>query len=101
MATAHAKFTGEVGVCIATSSPGAFHMLNGLYDAQMDNQPVVAIVGQQGLAALGTGVMQESNLERTFADVAVYVQTIVTPGAGAPPSSTPRSAPRACTSGPP
>src|ERR1700744_421059 len=79
MATAHAKFTGEVGVCIATSSPGAFHMLNGLYDAQMDNQPVVAIVGQQGLAALGTGSMQESNLERTFADVAVYVQTIVSP----------------------
>jgi pyruvate dehydrogenase (quinone) len=79
MATAHAKFTGEVGVCIATSSPGAFHMLNGLYDAQMDNQPVVAIVGQQGLAGLGTGVMQESNLERTFADVAVYVQTVVSP----------------------
>lgn len=79
MATAHAKFTGEVGVCVATSSPGAFHLLNGLYDAQMDNQPVVAIVGQQGLASLGTAVMQESNLERTFADVAVYVQTIVTP----------------------
>ena len=79
MATAHAKFTGEVGVCIATSSPGAFHLLNGLYDAQMDNQPVVAIVGQQGLAALGTASLQMSNLERTFADVAAYVQTIVTP----------------------
>ena len=79
MATAHAKFTGEVGVCIATSGPGAFHLLNGLYDAQMDNQSVVAIVGQQGLASLGTRVMQENNLERTFADVAVYVQTIVTP----------------------
>src|SRR4051794_20220565 len=79
MATAHAKFTGEVGVCIATSSPGAFHMINGLYDAAMDNQPVVAIVGQQGLAALGTFVMQESNLERVFADVACYVQTIVSP----------------------
>lgn len=79
MATAHAKFTGEVGVCIATSSPGAFHMLNGLYDAQMDNQPVVAIVGQQGLNALGTFTQQESNLERTLADVAVYVQTIVSP----------------------
>ncbi|WP_349289989.1 thiamine pyrophosphate-binding protein [Agreia sp. VKM Ac-1783] len=64
MATAHAKFTGDVGVCIATSSPGAFHFLNGLYDAQMDNQPVVAIVGQQGLNALGTFSMQESNLER-------------------------------------
>ena len=79
MATAHAKFTGEVGVCIATSSPGGFHLLNGLYDAQMDNQPVVAIVGQQGLKSLGTFTQQESNLERTFADVACYVQTIVTP----------------------
>ncbi|UKA77137.1 thiamine pyrophosphate-requiring protein [Arthrobacter sp. FW306-07-I] len=79
MATAHAKFTGEVGVCVATSSPGAFHMLNGLYDAQMDNQPVVAIVGQQGLNAFGTFTQQESNLERTMADVAVYVQTIVSP----------------------
>lgn len=79
MATAHAKFTGEVGVCIATSSPGAFHLMNGLYDAKMDNQPVVAIVGQQGLNALGTFNQQESNLERTLSDVAVYVQTIVSP----------------------
>jgi len=46
MATAHAKFTGDVGVCIATSGPGAVHLLNGLYDARMDRQPVVAIVGQ-------------------------------------------------------
>jgi pyruvate dehydrogenase (quinone) len=79
MAVAHAKFTGEVGVCIATSSPGAFHLINGLYDANMDNQPVVAIVGQQGLNALGTFNQQESNLERAFADVAAYVQTIVSP----------------------
>jgi pyruvate dehydrogenase (quinone) len=79
MATAHAKFTGEVGVCVATSSPGAFHLLNGLYDAQMDNQAVVAIVGQQGLDALGTFVQQESNLERVFQDVACYVQTVVSP----------------------
>jgi pyruvate dehydrogenase (quinone) len=79
MATAHAKFTGEVGVCVATSSPGAFHLLNGLYDAQMDNVPVVAIVGQQGLDALGTFTQQESNLERVFADVACYVTTIVSP----------------------
>lgn len=79
MATAHAKFTGEVGVCVATSSPGGFHMLNGLYDAKMDNQPVVAIVGQQPTTSLGTFVQQESNLERTFADVAVYVQTVVAP----------------------
>ncbi|MFC4245127.1 thiamine pyrophosphate-requiring protein [Gryllotalpicola reticulitermitis] len=79
MATAHAKFTGEVGVCAATSSPGAFHLLNGLYDAQMDNVPVVAIVGQQGLDALGTFTQQESNLEVVFADVAAYVKTIVSP----------------------
>src|SRR3954462_1590515 len=79
MATAHAKFTGEVGVCIATSSPGGFHLLNGLYDAKMDNQPVVAIVGQQGLDDLGTFTQQESNLERAFQDVAAYVQTIVSP----------------------
>jgi pyruvate dehydrogenase (quinone) len=79
MATAHAKFTGEVGVCIATSSPGAFHMLNGLYDAKSDNVPVVAILGQQGLASIGTFTQQEDNLERTFADVACYVQTITTP----------------------
>ena len=79
MAVAHAKFTGEVGVCIATSSPGAFHMMNGLYDAKMDNQPVVAIVGQQGLNSFGTFNQQESNLEQTFSDVAAYVQTIVSP----------------------
>ncbi|WP_345763165.1 thiamine pyrophosphate-requiring protein [Diaminobutyricibacter sp. McL0608] len=79
MATAHAKFTGEVGVCIATSSPGAFHLLNGLYDAAMDNQPVVAIVGQQGLNAFGTFNQQQSNLERTFSDVAAYVQTVLSP----------------------
>ena len=53
MACAHAKFTGEVGVCIATSGPGAIHLLNGLYDAKLDHQPVVAIVGQQATAALG------------------------------------------------
>ncbi|WP_270259600.1 thiamine pyrophosphate-requiring protein [Kocuria marina] len=79
MATAYAKFSGEVGVCVATSSPGAFHMLNGLYDAKMDNQPVVAIIGQQGLPSLGTFTQQESNLERVLDDVAVYVQTVVSP----------------------
>ncbi len=79
MATAHAKWTGKLSVCAATSSPGAFHMLNGLYDAQMDNQPVVAIVGQQAMETLGSAYQQENNLERTFSDVAAYVQTIVTP----------------------
>ena len=53
MACAHAKFTGEVGVCLATSGPGAIHLLNDLYDAKLDHQPVVAIIGQQSRAALG------------------------------------------------
>ncbi|ROS73322.1 thiamine pyrophosphate-requiring protein [Cellulomonas sp. PhB143] len=78
MATAHAKFTGEVGVCVATSGPGAVHLLNGLYDAKLDNQPVVAIVGQQGRVALGTTAQQELDLERAFQDVAGYVQTVTT-----------------------
>lgn len=79
MAAAHAKFTGEVGVCIATSGPGAIHLLNGLYDAKMDNQPVVAIVGQQGRAAFGSDTQQQVDLERVYQDVAGYVQTVVTP----------------------
>ncbi len=79
MATAHAKFTGEVGVCISTSGPGAVHMLNGLYDAHCDNQPVVAIVGQQARVAMGSDFQQELNMERLFGDVAEYVKTISTP----------------------
>lgn len=79
LACAHAKFTGEVGVCIATSGPGALHLLNGLYDAKMDNQPVVAIVGQQGRVSLGTEAQQEVDLEAVFADVAGYCQTVLTP----------------------
>ncbi len=58
MACAHAKFTGEVGVCLATSGPGAIHLLNGLYDAKADHQPVVAIVGQQARTALGGSYMR-------------------------------------------
>ena len=79
MATAHAKFTGEVGVCMSTSGPGAVHMLNGLYDAHCDNQPVVAIVGQQAQVAMGSDFQQELNMERLFGDVAEYVKTITTP----------------------
>jgi len=79
LATADAKFSGEVGVCFSTAGPGAFHMLTGLYDAKMDNQPVVAILGQKESVTLGSDVQQESNLERIFADVAAFVQTIVTP----------------------
>jgi pyruvate dehydrogenase (quinone) len=70
MACAHAKFTGEVGVCLATSGPGAIHLLNGLYDAAMDNQPVVAIVGQQATTAIGSDYQQEVDLVTLFKDVA-------------------------------
>jgi len=70
MACAHAKFTGEVGVCLATSGPGAIHLLNGLYDAKLDHQPVVAIVGQQARAALGGNYQQEVDLANLFKDVA-------------------------------
>ena len=70
MACAHAKFTGEVGVCLATSGPGAIHLLNGLYDAKLDHQPVLAIVGQQARAALGGNYQQEVDLLTLFKDVA-------------------------------
>jgi pyruvate dehydrogenase (quinone) len=59
MACAHAKFTGEVGVCLATSGPGAIQLLNGLYDAKLDHQPVVAIVGQTARMAIGAAYQQE------------------------------------------
>jgi pyruvate dehydrogenase (quinone) len=70
MACAHAKYTGEVGVCMATSGPGAVHLLNGLYDAKLDHQPVVAIVGQQARAGLGGNFQQEIDLTNLFKDVA-------------------------------
>ncbi len=80
MACAHAKFTGEVGVCMATSGPGAIHLLNGLYDAKMDHQPVVAIVGQQARSALGGSYQQEVDLISLFKDVAhEYVHMASTP----------------------
>jgi pyruvate dehydrogenase (quinone) len=80
MACAHAKFTGEVGVCLATSGPGAIHLLNGLYDAKLDHQPVVAIVGQQKRAALGGNFQQEVDLTSLFKDVArEYVHMVSTP----------------------
>jgi pyruvate dehydrogenase (quinone) len=70
MASAHAKFTGEVGLCYATSGPGAIHLLNGLYDAKMDHVPVVAIVGQQARISLGANFQQEVDLQSLFKDVA-------------------------------
>jgi pyruvate dehydrogenase (quinone) len=80
MACAHAKWTGEVGVCLATSGPGAIHLLNGLYDAKLDHQPVVAIIGQQARAALGGSYQQEVDLVSLFKDVAhEYVQLVTEP----------------------
>jgi pyruvate dehydrogenase (quinone) len=80
MACAHAKFTGQVGVCMATSGPGAIHLLNGLYDAKMDHQPVVAIVGQSARSAMGGDFQQEVDLQNLYKDVAKeYVQTMMVP----------------------
>jgi pyruvate dehydrogenase (quinone) len=80
MACGHAKFTGELGVCLATSGPGAIHLLNGLYDAKMDHQPVLAIVGQQARMSLGGSYQQEVDLGSLFKDVAhEYVQMVTTP----------------------
>ncbi|ODS80616.1 MAG: thiamine pyrophosphate-requiring protein [Cytophagaceae bacterium SCN 52-12] len=80
MACAHAKFTGKTGVCLATSGPGAIHLLNGLYDARMDHQPVVALVGQQKRTALGSNYQQEVDLVSLLKDVAgEYVQMITVP----------------------
>ncbi|REK12678.1 MAG: thiamine pyrophosphate-requiring protein [Planctomycetota bacterium] len=80
MATGHAKFTGRPGVCLATSGPGAIHLLNGLYDAKLDHQPVVAIVGQQPRTALGGHYQQEVDLQTLFKDVAhEYVHTVMAP----------------------
>jgi pyruvate dehydrogenase (quinone) len=79
-ATAHAKFTGEVGVCLATSGPGAIHLLNGLYDAKLDHQPVLAIVGQQARMSLGSDYQQEVDLVSLFKDVASgFVQVCMVP----------------------
>ena len=79
MATGYAKATGKVGVCLATSGPGGIHLLNGLYDAKLDHQPVLAITGMQETSVLGTGYQQEVNLDKLFADVAEYDQMIYNP----------------------
>ncbi|HWK49699.1 MAG TPA: thiamine pyrophosphate-requiring protein [Steroidobacter sp.] len=80
MASAHAKFTGELGVCIATSGPGAAHLITGLYDARLDHMPVLAITGQQARAALGGHFQQEVDLPALFKDVAgAFVQQASVP----------------------
>src|SRR5204863_8813965 len=83
MACAHAKFTGDPGVCLATSGPGAIHLLNGLYDAAMDHQPVVAIVGQAATTAIGGDYQQEVDLQtlvkhvaRNHGDTVMYTTAI-------------------------
>lgn len=79
-AVGYAKFTGKVGVCIATSGPGAIHLLNGLYDAKLDHVPVVAIVGQTARSAMGGSYQQEVDLLTLFKDVASdYVQMVTVP----------------------
>ena len=70
MAVGHAKYTGGVGVVLATQGPGGVHLLNGLYDAKLDSQPVVALVGQQQRSALGSDYQQEVDLATLFHDVA-------------------------------
>jgi pyruvate dehydrogenase (quinone) len=79
MAAAHAKFTGEPGVCLSTGGPGATHMITGLYDAKMDHVPVLAIVGQAASTARGAHYQQELNLDRMFADVADFVHEATNP----------------------
>src|SRR5438093_12458997 len=79
MACGHAKFTQEVGVCMATSGPGAIHLLNGLYDAKLDHAPVLAIIGQQKRTSLGASYQQEVDLQTLFKDVSEFVETCMEP----------------------
>lgn len=77
-ASAQAKLTGRLAACVGTAGPGAIHLLNGLYDAKLDHAPVIAITGQVDTDFIGTSYHQEVNLDRLFADVAVYSQTVIT-----------------------
>src|SRR4051812_47329901 len=79
MAVGHAKYTGGVGVALATQGPGAVHLLNGLYDAKLDNVPVVAVVGQQERTVLGSTYQQGIDLQTLFTDATEYVQTVTAP----------------------
>jgi len=79
MACAYAKFTGKLGVCLATSGPGGIHLLNGLYDAKLDGQPVLAITGHHFHDLIDTHAQQDVDLDRVFADVAVYSARVMGP----------------------
>src|SRR3989442_14282919 len=79
MACAYAKFTGRLGVCLATSGPGGIHLLNGLYDAALDGQPVLAITGMAYHDLIGTHTQQDVALDRLFMDVAKYNERVMGP----------------------
>ncbi len=79
MACAYAKYTGKLGVCVATSGPGGLHLLNGLYDAKLDGQPVLAITGHHFHDLIDTHAQQDVDLDRVFADVAVYNTRVMGP----------------------
>lgn len=79
MATAYAKFTGKLGVCLATSGPGGIHLLNGLYDAKLDGAPVLAITGLQYHDLIGTHTQQDVELDKLFIDACVYNERIMGP----------------------
>jgi pyruvate dehydrogenase (quinone)/pyruvate oxidase len=80
MACAYAKFTGKLGVCLATSGPGGIHLLNGLYDAKLDGQPVLALTGLQFHDLINTHTQQDVELDKLFMDVTVYNERIMGPG---------------------
>src|ERR687891_1325905 len=79
MACGYAKYTGKLGVCLATSGPGGIHLLNGLYDAKLDGQPVLALTGMHYHDLIGTHAQQDVELDKVFADVAVYNTRIMGP----------------------
>src|SRR5437762_13862354 len=79
MACAYAKYTGKLGVCLATSGPGGIHLLNGLYDAKLDGQSVLAITGMQFHDLIGTQTQQDVELDKLFMDVAVFNERIMGP----------------------
>src|SRR6202142_2877253 len=78
-ACAYAKFSGRLGVCLATSGPGGVHLLNGLYDAKFDGQPVLAITGHTFHDLIGTHYQQDVDLDKLFMDVAAYNQRVMGP----------------------
>src|SRR5215475_14276996 len=79
MACAYAKYTGQLGVCLGTSGPGGVHLLNGLYDAKLDGQPVLAITGHHFHDLIDTCAQQDLDLDRVFTDVALYSARVMGP----------------------